>query len=49
MEYVCVLLTLLSLNGHHLGYVAEEEEPFRQLFPLGVEKHVHFGRFHGCH
>ena len=26
--------TLLALNGRHLGYVAEEEEPFRQLFSL---------------
>lgn len=26
--------TLLTLNGRHLGYVAEEEQPFRQLFSL---------------
>ena len=26
--------TLLTLNGRHLSYVAEEEEPFRQLFSL---------------
>ena len=26
--------TLLALNGRHLGYVAEEEEPFRQLLSL---------------
>src|SRR4029434_293262 len=26
--------TLLALNGRHLGYVAEEEEPFQQLFSL---------------
>ena len=40
--------TLLALNRRHLGYVAEKEEPFRQLFSTWVEKRVHFGRFCGC-
>src|SRR4029434_6311070 len=26
--------TLLALTGRHLGYVAEEEDPFGQLFSL---------------
>ena len=26
--------TLLALNGRHVGYIAEEEEPFWQLFSL---------------
>ena len=30
--------TLLALNGRHLGYIAEEEEPFRQLFTRRGQK-----------
>jgi len=30
--------TLLALNGRHLGYGAQEEEPFRQLFILFLKQ-----------
>ena len=34
--------SLRALSGRHLGYVAEEEEPFGSF---SQEEHVYFGRF----